>query len=224
MLALGKVAKIWSTRLQSTNWPDISKVCSNDNNPIIELLPNRNWPSETEQSPKKLEDFENASPKFFNFLANGKCDWKTTCSELCATQNWYESVVNLTLLVTSHGSIQHPVIFCKVNSYSFYLPYSVYGTYTCYMKFINFFLINRIYNVNILKINIKLKHQFTAYFESNLNKSPLSTLTIFTLTTYTCKHMAITISCNAFQEIFCQVIENVLKTYVNKTEETWCTE
>ena len=29
---------------------------------------------------------------------------KATCSFICATQNWYQLVVYLTILVTSHGS------------------------------------------------------------------------------------------------------------------------
>ena len=48
-------------------------------------------------------------------------------------------------------------------------------------------------NVNILKINVKLKHQITAHFEKILHKLPLCTITILTLTTYTCNHMAIRI-------------------------------
>ena len=63
------------------------------------------------------------------------------------------------------------------------------------MQFINFFYSTVIVSANILNINVKLKHQFTAHFEK---KSPLSylyvrTLTILTLTTYTCNHMVITI-------------------------------
>ena len=59
------------------------------------------------------------------------------------------------------------------------------------MQFINFFYSTVVDNVNILKINDKVKHQFTAHFEKNLLKLPLRTLTILTSTTYTCKHMAI---------------------------------
>ena len=57
------------------------------------------------------------------------------------------------------------------------------------MQFINFFLPSVIDNVNILKINVKLKHKFTAHFEKILLKLPLCTLTILTLTTYTCNHI-----------------------------------
>ena len=38
------------------------------------------------------------------------------------------------------------------------------------MQFINFFYSTVVDNVNILKINVKLKHQFTAHFEKNLLK------------------------------------------------------
>ena len=61
------------------------------------------------------------------------------------------------------------------------------------MQFINFFLSIVIENVNILKINVKLKHQFTAHTEKILHKLHLCTLTTLTLTTYTCHHMVITI-------------------------------
>ena len=76
--------------------------------------------------------------------------------------------------------------------------------------------------VNILKINVKLKHQITAHFEKILYKLTLCTQTILTLTTYNCNHMAITIQCKACQEIVCHMIENVFKTYVDVTlaEET----
>ena len=69
------------------------------------------------------------------------------------------------------------------------------------MQFINFFYSTVIDNVNILKISVKLKHQFTAHFEEILHKLPLCTLTIWTLTTYTCNHMAITIKCKTRQEM-----------------------
>ena len=65
------------------------------------------------------------------------------------------------------------------------------------IKFINFFYSTVIDNVNILKINVNLKHQFTDHFEKTLNKVPFCTLTILTLTTYTRNHMAITIDCKA---------------------------
>ena len=45
-----------------------------------------------------LEDFENASPHFCTFLANRIRDCKVTRRFYCATQNWNESVVNLTAL------------------------------------------------------------------------------------------------------------------------------
>ena len=61
------------------------------------------------------------------------------------------------------------------------------------MQFINLFFSTVTDNANILKIKVKLKNQFTAHFEKILNKLPLCTLTILTLTTYTCNHMAITI-------------------------------
>ena len=61
------------------------------------------------------------------------------------------------------------------------------------MQFINFFFSMLIENVNILKINVKLKHQFTAHIEKIPHKLHLFTLTTLTLTTYTCHHMVITI-------------------------------
>ena len=57
------------------------------------------------------------------------------------------------------------------------------------MQFINLLLSPVIDNVNILNINVKLKHQFTAHFKKFLHKLPLCTLTILTLTTYTCNHI-----------------------------------
>ena len=51
------------------------------------------------------------------------------------------------------------------------------------MQFINFFQSTVIDNVNILKINVQLKHQCTVHFEKILHKLPLCTLTIVTLTT-----------------------------------------
>ena len=83
------------------------------------------------------------------------------------------------------------------------------------MQFINFFYSIVIDNVNILKINVKLKHQFTAHFEKILHN--VCTFTILTSTTYHCNHMAITIECKTCHEILCHVIENVFKTYVNVT-------
>ena len=89
------------------------------------------------------------------------------------------------------------------------------------VQFIHFFYSTVIDNVNILKINIKLKTQFTAHFEKILHKLPLScTLTILTLTTYTCNPMAITIYCKACQEIFCHVIKNVFKLNQTKINTT----
>ena len=61
------------------------------------------------------------------------------------------------------------------------------------LQFINFFLSSVIDNVNILKINVKLKHQFTAHFKKILNKLHLCTLTILTLITYNCNYMALKI-------------------------------
>ena len=43
------------------------------------------------------------------------------------------------------------------------------------IHFINFVYTAVIDNVNILKINVKLKHQFTAHFEKILHKLPLCT-------------------------------------------------
>ena len=55
------------------------------------------------------------------------------------------------------------------------------------MQFINFFysIVHVIDNVNILKINDKLKIQLTAHFQKILHKLPLCTFTILILTTYT---------------------------------------
>ena len=47
------------------------------------------------------------------------------------------------------------------------------------MQLINFFYLTVIDNVNILKINVKLKHQFTAHLEKILHKLPLCTLKKF---------------------------------------------
>ena len=79
-------------------------------------------------------------------------------------------------------------------------------------------------NVNILKTNVNLKHQFTAKFENLLHKLPLCTLTILTLAAYTCNHMATATWCKACQEILCHMIENVLKLTLSldNEEETRC--
>ena len=61
------------------------------------------------------------------------------------------------------------------------------------MQFTNFCFSIVIENVNILKINVKFKHQFTAHIEKILHKLHLFTLTTLTLTTYTCNDMVITI-------------------------------
>ena len=61
------------------------------------------------------------------------------------------------------------------------------------MQFTNFFFSIVIENVNILKIKVTLKHQFTAHIEKILHKLHLFTLTTLTLTTYTCHHMVNTI-------------------------------
>ena len=61
------------------------------------------------------------------------------------------------------------------------------------VQFINFFCSTVLENVNVLKINVKLNHQFTAHFEKFLHKLPLCTLTILTLAAFTCNHTAITI-------------------------------
>ena len=60
------------------------------------------------------------------------------------------------------------------------------------MQFINFILSIVIDDVNILEINVKLRHQFSAKFQKILHKLPLCTLTILTLTTYAYNHMLIT--------------------------------
>ena len=122
----------------------------------------------------------------------------------------------VTLLVTSHGKSAPSA---TLQSLADALWLSFVYTVACMipipvMQFINFFLSKVTDNVNILKINVKLKHQFTAHFEKILHKLPVCTLIILTLTIYTCNHMAITIQCIACQEIFCHVIENVFKTYV----------
>ena len=65
------------------------------------------------------------------------------------------------------------------------------------MQFINFFESIVIDNVNIMEIDVKLNHQFTAHFKKMLHKLHSCTLTILTLTTYNCNHMEITILCKA---------------------------
>ena len=67
-------------------------------------------------------------------------------------------------------------------------------------------------NVNTLKINVKISSFLEIFPEVTL-----CTLTILTLTTYTCNHMANVIKCKACQEICCHVVENVFKIYVNVT-------
>ena len=44
--------------------------------------------------------------------------------------------------------------------------------------FINFFYLTVFDNVNVLKINVKLKHQFTTHIEKILHILPLCSLTI----------------------------------------------
>ena len=70
-----------------------------------------------------LEDFENAFPYFCTFLANRICDWKLLADfNLQPKIGMNQSVIWLhyhaTLLMTSHGYIQHPAPFCTV-SWSF---------------------------------------------------------------------------------------------------------
>ena len=98
----------------------------------------------------------------------------------------------------SLGSIQHPVLFCKVQLMHF--GYVFINTVACMiltpvMQFTNFFFFffSVIDNVNILIINVKLKHRFTDHFKKILHKLHLCTLTILTLTTYTCNHVAVMI-------------------------------
>ena len=69
-------------------------------------------------------------------------------------------------------------------AYSIQCPADAFGFFFIYMyteacmipipvkQFINFFKSTVIDNVNILKINVKLKHQFTEHFEKILHKLP----------------------------------------------------
>ena len=61
------------------------------------------------------------------------------------------------------------------------------------MQLINFFLSIVLGDVNISKINVKWKHQFSAHFENIFHKLPLYSLTFLPKTTYTYNHMACTI-------------------------------
>ena len=114
----------------------------------------------------------------------------------------------MTLLVTSHGRIQCYFAMSADAFWLLFLHCNVYDTYTS--KVIDY--------VNILKINVRLKHLFSAHFQKILHRFPLCTLIILAFTTYTqCNHMMITFKCKTCQEIICHVIENVAKTYVNVT-------
>ena len=67
---------------------------------------------------------------------------------------------NATLLLMSRGSIQHPVLFCKVQLMHF--CYFFINTVACMiptavMQFTNLFLSSVIDNVNILIINVSLQ-------------------------------------------------------------------
>ena len=77
---------------------------------------------------------------------------------------------NATLLMTSHGYIQHAAPFCKV-SRGFWLflclNCGVYDTITSNAvcrRFSNY--------SNISKINVKFEHQFTPPFQKHLHKLP----------------------------------------------------
>ena len=76
----------------------------------------------------------------------------------------------MALLVTSHGSIQHPVLFCKV-SWCFLVIFV--NTVACLIPILTFLINSRLIdNVNSLKINVKLNNQFTAHFQNLLCKRP----------------------------------------------------
>ena len=74
----------------------------------------------------------------------------------------------------------------------FYLLRSVYDTNTSNAVYY-IFLINSNWTRQYFQNKRQIKHQFTAHFENILRKCPLCTLTLLTLTTYTCNHTEITI-------------------------------
>ena len=63
-----------------------------------------------------LKDFENASPYFCTFMRLESYSQVLMCNpELVNTRRLFDCTIYATLLMTSHGYIQHPVSFCTVS-------------------------------------------------------------------------------------------------------------
>ena len=92
--------------------------------------------------------------------------------------------------MTSDGSIHHPVIFCIVQLMLLGI-FCIYTVPIPVLQIINFLYSTVIDDVNVLKINVNLSISLQLILKKNLHKLQLCTLTILTLTTYTCNHMAI---------------------------------